>query len=262
MLKEKKRLLWIPLIALIFLLACLLCAKPIYNLYRDVSFSWQPRSEAAHRVKDFADLNGISFGEYPWFVIELLETNPETEHFVFNYPFREKVDFDLSACSRDTVPLFLQWDTAWGYETYGSSIIAVTGCGPTALSMAGFYLTGDASFNPKEMADFSRENGYYEPGYGSSWTLISEGGPKLGLNVKELPLVKKKMVNALEENHPVILALGPGDFTSSGHYIVLTGYSDGKFTVNDPNSPIRSQKRWTYEELEPQIRNIWEISAP
>ena len=83
----------------------------------------------------------------------------------------------------------------------------------------------------------------------------------MGLTVKELPLVKKKMVNALENGHPVILALGPGDFTSTGHYVVLTGYSDGFFSVNDPNSPIRSQKRWTYEELEGQIRNIWEISA-
>ena len=260
MLKEKKRLL-IPLVLLMLILAALMGAKPLYYLYRDISFSWEERSEAAHRVKNYAEETGISFGEYPWDVIELLENNPETESFVLNYPFREKMDIDLSSYSRDSVPLFLQWDPMWGYEKYGSSIIAVTGCGPTALSMAGYYLTGDASFNPKEMAAFSREKGYYEPGYGSSWTLISQGGPKLGLTVKELPLVKKKMVNALEAGHPVILALGAGDFTTAGHYIVLTGVEDGKFRVNDPNSRVRSQRLWSYEELEGQIRNIWEISA-
>lgn len=260
MLKERKLLL-IPFIILLILLVCLMGAKPIYYLYRDISFGWEERSEAAHTVKNFAEEKHISFGEYPWFLIELLENNPETENFVLNYPFREQQDIDLSVYSRDTVPLFLQWDEAWGYEKYGSSIIAVTGCGPTALSMAGYYLTGNVDFNPKAIADFSRENGYYEPGYGSSWTLISEGGPKLGLTVKELPLVKKKMVNALENGHPVILAMGPGDFTTTGHYVVLTGYSDGFFAVNDPNSPIRSQKPWTYEELESQIRNIWEMSA-
>ena len=68
------------------------------------------------------------------------------------------------------------------------------------------------------------------------------------------------MVDAVEAGHPVILALGPGDFTTSGHYIVLTGWEDGAFRVNDPNSRIRSEKTWTYEELESQIRNIWEIS--
>ena len=68
------------------------------------------------------------------------------------------------------------------------------------------------------------------------------------------------MTDALEAGHPVILALGKGDFTTTGHYIVLTGYQDGAFTVNDPNSPIRSAQTWTYEQLEGQIRNIWEIS--
>ena len=54
---------------------------------------------------------------------------------------------------------------------------------------------------------------------------------------------------------------GKGDFTSSGHYIVLTGWNGEAFRVNDPNSPIRSGRLWSYEELEPQIRNIWELSA-
>ena len=81
----------------------------------------------------------------------------------------------------------------------------------------------------------------------------------MGLTVKELPLVKKKMVNALEAGHPVILALGAGDFTTGGHYIVVTWVEDGKFRVNAPNSRDRSQRLWSYEELEGQIRNIWEI---
>ena len=67
------------------------------------------------------------------------------------------------------------------------------------------------------------------------------------------------MTDALEAGNPVILALGAGDFTSSGHYIVLTDYQDGQFYVNDPNSRIRSEQTWTYEQLEGQIRNIWAI---
>ena len=114
---------------------------------------------------------------------------------------------------------------------------------------------------PDKIAGFAQRNGYYEAGYGSSWTLISEGAEKLGLKATELPLVKKKMVNALEAGNPVILAMGPGDFTTAGHYIVLTGVEDGKFRVNDPNSRENSQRLWSYEEIEGQIRNIWAISA-
>ena len=114
---------------------------------------------------------------------------------------------------------------------------------------------------PSQIAAFAQKNGYYASGYGSSWTLISEGAEKLGLRATELPLVKKKMIAALEEGKPVILAMGEGDFTSSGHYIVLIGVTEEGFRVNDPNSVLNSQKIWTYEQLEDQIRNIWAIEV-
>lgn len=258
--KTKKSLI-LTFAVLALLLLALLGAKPVYNLYRDISFSWEERSEEAWEVKAYAGEKGISIGEYPWEIIALYENNPETREFVLNYPFREDVKPDLSAYEDSTaLPLFLQWDPMWGYEDYGSSCIAVTGCGPTCLAMVGYHLTGDSNMTPDQIARFAQRNGYYEAGYGSSWTLISEGAGKLGLTATELPLVKSKLVEALTEDRtPIILAMGEGDFTSSGHYIVLTGMEDGAFRVNDPNSRIRSEKLWTYEELEHQIRNIWAI---
>ena len=114
--------------------------------------------------------------------------------------------------------------------------------------------------NPLALAKFAEDNGYYAKGYGSSWTLISEGAGKQGLTATELPLVKQKIIDALEAGCPVILAMGKGDFTTTGHYIVLIGWDGEAFTVNDPNSRIRSGQLWTYEQLESQIRNIWAIS--
>lgn len=242
------------------LLIALLGAKPAYNLYRDISFGWEERSREAWEVKHYAESRNLSIGEWPWEIITLYENNPETKDFVLNYPFREEKEVDITSYTAGTVPLFLQWDPMWGYEDYGSSCIAVTGCGPTCLAMVGYHLTGDTNMTPDRIAQFSQRNGYYASGYGSSWTLISEGAAKLGLTATELPLVKSKMVKALvEDRTPIILALGEGDFTSSGHYIVLTDVEDGAFRVNDPNSRIRSEKLWTYEELEGQIRNIWAI---
>ena len=257
--KQRLRAGWIILCAVV--LAAVLGRQPLYYLYRDIAYYFGERTEAEQTVKAFAEEHRISYGRYPEDLIELLEINPETKEFVLNYPFREETEIDLSGCSRDIVPLFLQWDPMWGYEEYGSGCIGQTGCGPTCLAMAGYYLTGDESMNPRDVAAFAEENGYYAAGYGSSWTLISEGAGKLGLTATELPLVKGKMVDAVENGNPVILALGKGDFTSSGHYIVLTGWEDGAFRVNDPNSRIRSEKLWTYEELEHQIRNIWAIGC-
>ena len=258
--KEKKGLIAL-FILLALALSALMGAKPIYNFYRDVSFGWKERTETEKAVKAYAEQMGISYGEYPQELIDLWERNPETKDFVLNYPFRQDRGVDLSAWENTgAVPLFLQWDPMWGYKDYGSSCIAITGCGPTCLAMVGYYLTGDSNMSPDKIAKFAEKNGYYEKGYGSSWTLISEGAGKLGLVAQELPLVKKKMTDALEAGKPIILALGEGDFTSTGHYIVLTDYVNGTFLLNDPNSEINSQRAWTYEELEGQIRNIWAIS--
>lgn len=259
--KLKKKTALAAAVLLVVLIA-VLGAKPAWYFVQDLTFSWTERSETEWKVKAYAEEHGAHFADYPQSLIELLERNPETETFVLGYPFREEGTVDLTDYETgNAVPLFLQWDPNWGYEKYGRDFLAVTGCGPTCLAMAGYYLTGDENMTPDKIAGFAQRNGYYEAGYGSSWTLISEGAEKLGLKATELPLVKKKMVNALEAGNPVILAMGPGDFTTAGHYIVLTGVEDGKFRVNDPNSRENSQRLWSYEEIEGQIRNIWAISA-
>lgn len=242
------------------LLLAALCIKPGYYLYRELEYRYGDPTQSEQLVYAYAQTKDIPYGAYPKDLIALLDTAPEARCFVLDYPQRQDREVDLSSYDRQEVPLFLQWDPMWGYEDYGSSYLAVTGCGPTCLAMAGYYLTGDPAMNPKALAEFAEDNGYYAAGYGSSWTLISKGAEQLGLKARELPLVKKKIVDALEAGSPVILAMGKGDFTTTGHYIVLTGVEEEGFRVNDPNSRERSGQLWTYEQLESQIRNIWAIS--
>ena len=220
-------------------------------------------TETELQVMAYAKEQGIPYSAYPASLIELLARNPETEEFVLNYPSRQETAVDLSGYDRTQgVPLFMQWDPQWGYLKYGGDFVAVTGCGPVCLAMAGYYVTGDTAFSPDKMVTYAQENGYYSSGNGSKWTLISEGGPALGLDVTELPLVEKKIANYLQAGDPIIAAMGPGDFTSSGHYIVLTGYENGQLSVNDPNSYVNSEKTWPYETFAAQVRNLWVIKVP
>lgn len=260
--KQKTRKFLILLLAVVLLLGAVVTAgsDQIQRLYRNWSFYHSEHTETELKVKAYADEMGISYGDYPTSLIQLLERNPETEAFVLNYPFRVDQEIDLSGYDRSQgVPLFMQWDTRWGYLRYGSDFAAITGCGPTCLAMVGYYLTGDEAFSPDKMYTFAEKNGYYSPGNGSSWTLISEGGVQLGLDVTEIPLVKKRIMDNLEVGNPIICAMGPGDFTTSGHYIVMVGCVDGKIQVNDPNSYQNSETLWTYEDIEGQIRNLWVI---
>ncbi len=200
---------------------------------------------------------------YPEELLFLAAKNPDALDYVLNYVNRpsKRPDIDLSAeAASDTVPLLLQWDERWGYESYGSGLIGWTGCGPTCLSMLVLYLTGDSSCDPATVAHWAEGNGFYSVGNGTSWTLMSEGCAHFGLQAEELPLSEQRMKRALDNGRPVVCAMGPGDFTSTGHYIILTGYDAGGFTVNDPNSPTRSSQHWTYDTLSGQISNIWAFS--
>ena len=258
---KKRRILLKTLITLFLILGLVIIGIfTVPGLLTEVTFYWTARTETELKVKAFAEENGIFYSEYPQSLIELLERNPETEAFVLNYPLREELPIDMSEFDRSQgVPLMMQWDRRWGYLEYGSDVVGLTGCGPVCLAMAGYYVTGDETFSPDNMVRFAWENGYYAKGSGSSWTLISEGGVKLGLDVTEIPLVKKRITDNLEAGNPIICAMGKGDFTTSGHYIVLVGLEKGLIKVNDPNSRANSEKLWSYEELESQFRNLWVI---
>ena len=143
---------------LLIVLLIVLLAWPFYRLCRplanEIAYRFKVPSQAEQTVYAYAKANGLRYGDYPRDLIALLERNPETETFVLEYPLKkdQAVNVDLSQYSTDRVPLFLQWDQQWGYLPYGSGIAAITGCGPMCLSMAGFYLTGNADFSPDKLA--------------------------------------------------------------------------------------------------------------
>jgi len=217
-------------------------------------------TDADKIISAFAEEHDLKLSDWPDSLRELLEKNPETEEFVLHYPLKKDAatDIDLSEyVDSSEVPLFLQWDERWGYSKYGDNIMGLSGCGPTCLSMVCMYILNDEQYTPRYIADFAQQNGYCVPGNGSSWTLISEGGILLGLDVTEIPLDENRIIRNLEAGNPIICIMGPGDFTSSGHFIVMTGYEDGKIKVNDPNSPARSGTLWDYDAIKDQIRNLW-----
>ena len=154
----------------------------------------------------------------------------------------------------------MQWDERWGYITYNGGMMGYGGCGPTTLSMVVLYLTRDASATPAAVAAYAESAGYCVPGSGSTWSLIKEGCEHYGLHASEVAMVENRIRDKLDEGCPVVVNVGPGDFTDSGHYMVIVGYDDQGFIINDPNSRTNSEKRWTFEQLNGQVRNLWAMS--
>lgn len=197
--------------------------------------------------------------EYPETIMTMLENNIDMLDYVANYPTKvgEVYSDTIGEIKKGEVPLLLQYDERWGYAYYGDDVIAVEGCAPTSLAMVIAYLNNDSTITPYVVASYAKKNGYYVSGIGSNWSLMSEGSKHFGITGKEVPLVKNTILKYLEAGKPMIASMGPGDFTRSGHFIVLTGVENGKIKVNDPNSRERSNQLWDYDRLEKQIKNIW-----
>lgn len=124
--------------------------------------------------------------------------------------------------------------------------IASHGCGPTSLAIVLSSFT-NSEINPMavtqqvcQMGGCTSGGSYFGPladlaeSYGYETEFVAKNG-----NVS-------KVTNALAAGDSLVIALmGPGIFTSGGHYIVLTGTrSDGKVSVADPASRSRTETKW------------------
>ena len=114
----------------------------------------------------------------------------------------------------------------------------------TALAMVAAGLTGDNSITPYKIASYAGANGYYVAGSGSSWSLMTEAALNFGVAGTEIALSESSVTEELNAGHPIICSMKQGDFTTDGHFIVLTGMADGKIQVHDPNSKERSSRTW------------------
>lgn len=193
---------------------------------------------------------------------EALKKNSEMLDFVKGYP---KADVAWVGSFNDKEknakhPLLLQWDKRWGYTKYGESMMGISGCGPTCLSMVILGLT-QGEVTPYKVAKYAEKNGYYVAGSGTSWKLMTEGAAHFGITGSEMPLSESNMKAVLDAGGMFICAMGPGDFTTEGHFIVIYGYDEQGFLVNDPNSVIRSKKSWSFARISHQIRNLWAYPA-
>lgn len=155
------------------------------------------------------------------------------------------------------VPYLYQTDKQWADQAYAEGTVGTDGCGPVCLAMVYVSVTGKRDMDPAQMAQFSERNGFASA-EGTEWALMSRGARQLGLRSYELSPRVGIVADYVRKGCPVIGVVGPGDFTTVGHFIVISGIDgDGKFIVHDPNSAERSQMRWDAEQVLNQCLNLW-----
>lgn len=180
-------------------------------------------------------------------VSEMLSVSDSSLMFVSDIYYNGLQYMDIEMTPEElaaTIPRFFQNDTRWSKMPYGNSTIGRGGCGPTSMAMVVTGLTRSI-VSPVEMAYLSAGNGY-KVSEGTRWDFFAFAASRYGLKVKQAtPSNYGEMLEALKNGNPVIASVGPGHFTSNGHFIVLVAIDQDGIVVNDPYDPYdKKNKSW------------------
>lgn len=176
--------------------------------------------------------------------------------------------FGISAQAAVEQPIsFLQDDTEWGSESYSivgsrSQTIATSGCGPTSMAMVLNYYV-DETITPLQTSIFALENNHRTRYDGTSWAYFGDMANEYDLEF----LQTASSVEALEwmkkqEDPLVICSMGPGLWTSAGHFIVLWDVEDGVAHINDPASTKKSRTENSYNYMASQCKQYFCFNKP
>lgn len=133
--------------------------------------------------------------------------------------------------------------------------VSSSGCAATSLSMVIAYLTGNTQQTPYTLFCDAYDSGRYQ-GAGWNHETLSHYAAKYRIKSKWIKNDGDAIIKALKEGKPVIAHMGPGIFTSRGHYVVLRGVTeDGKILINDPVSSYKCKRAFPVQTLLTQARN-------
>ena len=170
---------------------------------------------------------------------------------------------------------YKQYDSKWGSLPYAvdgeKSTIKSAGCGPTALANVLAAIVSPY-IDPVTLASWARQHNYKVKASGTSYSFFVPCAAAYGVKVRRINTVNiygkptstyhAQILSELMDGNWVIACMGKGNWTSSGHYITVYGYQNGKVYINDPGSAKASRACNTWELFKSQVKFYWVVEVP
>ena len=170
---------------------------------------------------------------------------------------------------------YLQTDPRWGNLDYSAAgektTIRASGCGPTAMAMV-LATWADPSVNPATECAWALANDYKAPHKGTYYGYFEPAGKRYGLRVTRLNYASlygndksafhAQVKDALDRGDLVIACMGKGNWTSSGHYVLVWGIQGDTIYINDPASTKAARIRGSWALFRQQVKYYWIIERP
>lgn len=170
---------------------------------------------------------------------------------------------------------YLQTDPRWKNHDYSAKgekkTIGSAGCGPTAAAMVIATLQ-DNNVTPVTTALWSMAHAYKALNQGTYYSYFVPQMSAYGVACKRLntsnlygkssSAAHTEALNALKNGDWVIACMGKGNWTSSGHFILLYGYENGYIYINDPASTKAARVKNTWALFARQVKYMWTVPVP
>lgn len=173
---------------------------------------------------------------------------------------------------------YLQTDTKWANKDYSAkgetTTIGKSGCGPTAAAMVIASLA-DSTVTPAVTAKWSLDHGYKALRQGTYYSYFSPQMAAYAIDCQQIngstvyhgagsaATVNKKILDSVKAGNWAIVCMGPGDWTSSGHFILWYGVdAAGYALIMDPNSQKESRCRAKVSTMQYQAKYYFEVKVP
>lgn len=142
-------------------------------------------------------------------------------------------------------PKLYDWDTRWGYVTYVDAPMALTGSGPTSLSMAYMGLKGKADQTPDKIAALAMQNEGTDKVYGTSSEFFLNNAESLGLEIQEYSASGENLSDILESGTVILVQLRERSLTDNAHWALAVSKNlDGSINLYDPTSSAVTEHPW------------------
>lgn len=172
---------------------------------------------------------------------------------------------------------YLQTDPRWKAVDYSAkgekTTIGASGCGPTAMAMV-LATWADSDVTPETECAWALSHGYKAPHSGTYYGYFVPAAKRYGLTCRRLntssiygnsgSVHHNTVRDALDRGCLVIACMGKGQWTSSGHYVLIYAIDSkaGVVYINDPASTKAVRVHGNYSVFRTQVKYYWVIDPP
>jgi hypothetical protein len=146
--------------------------------------------------------------------------------------------------------IYSQYDPTWANKPYGTSTIALSGCGPSAMAMIITSLTG-RSVTPDVTAAYATSQNLYVQNVGSKWDIGKVLAEHWGLKATKIG-IDETTINQVLISGGLVITAGKGSlpFTTGGHFIAIRGVTTtGKWKIGDSGHNNTSGQEWDPQSI-------------